>query len=104
MEDFGGFGDLLYPTTNGIFSSTGSFNFGSYDSPHADSLIRASVYGTNPSAVRAEAAFLTRDLPALFLPDSDSVVVWSRKLSGPPSSFASLTQASFTPEAWYFTK
>lgn len=104
MEDFGGFGDPLYPTTNGIFNSTGSFNFGGYRSATADALIQASVYGANASAVRAEAAFLTRDLPALFLPDSDVVVAWSKKLSGPPDSFSGLTQSAFNPEAWYFTK
>ena len=104
MEDFGGIGDPLYPTTNGIFNSTGSFNFGSYHSATADALIHASVYGAKPSAVNAEAAFLTRDLPALFLPDSDTVVAWSKKLSGPPDSFASLTQSAFNPEVWYFTK
>jgi len=104
MEDFGGIGLPLYPTTNGIFNSTGSFNFGSYASAKADALIHASVYGANPSAVSAEAAFLTRDLPALFLPDSDTVVAWSKKLSGSPDSFSGLTQSSFTPESWYFTK
>jgi peptide/nickel transport system substrate-binding protein len=104
MEDFGGIGLPLYPTTNGIFNSTGSFNFGSYHSAEADALIRASVYGANASAVSAEAAFLTRDLPALFLPDGDTVVAWSKKLSGAPNSFSGLTQSSFTPESWYFTK
>lgn len=104
MEDFGGIGLPLYPTTNGIFNSTGSFNFGSYHSAKADALIHASVYGGNQSAVSAEAAFLTRDLPALFLPDSDTVVAWSKKLSGDPDSFSGLTQSSFNPESWYFTK
>lgn len=104
MEDFGGIGLPLYPTTNGIFNSTGSFNFGSYRSAKADALIHASVYGANRSAVSAEAAFLTRDLPALFLPDSDTVVAWSKKLSGDPDSFSGLTQSSFNPESWYFIK
>ncbi|HEY2576024.1 MAG TPA: ABC transporter substrate-binding protein [Streptosporangiaceae bacterium] len=104
MEDFGGFGLLPYPTTNAIFTTTGSFNFGSYSSATADSLIRDSVYSSNRGAVKNEAAFLTRDLPALFLPNTDVVVAWQNKLSGPPSSFAGLTQYAFTPEAWYFTK
>jgi hypothetical protein len=31
------------------------------------------------------------------------VFAWKKTLSGPPDSFASLTQSSFTPELWYFT-
>jgi hypothetical protein len=40
------------------------------------------VYSSNPDAVKNEAAFLTRDLPALFLPNNDVVVAWrSRGIS-----------------------
>jgi hypothetical protein len=31
------------------------------------------------------------------------VYAWKKKLSGPPDSFASLTQFYLTPEAWYYT-
>ena len=46
----------------------------------------------DPAAVKAEAAFLTADQPALFQPNNDWVAVWKKNLSGPPDSFADLTQ------------
>ena len=103
MEDFGGFTDAAYPTTLGIFNGPGSLNEGTYSNPIADKLINASVSGGNPSAVKAEAAFLTANQPGLFQPNSDNVIVWKKNLSGPPASFANMTQLFLTPEYWYFT-
>jgi len=51
-----------------------------------------------------QAACLTAQQPALFQPTADSVYVWKKTLSGPPGSFASLTQFYLTPEFWYFTR
>ena len=104
MEDFGGFTDSTYPTTLSIFNGPGSLNEGSYDNPTADALINASVNSSNPTAVKDEAAFLTKDQPGLFQPNGDYVAVWKKTLSGAPSSFASLTQTFLNPEFWYFTK
>ena len=108
MEDFGGFTDSTYPTTLGVFNSTGSSNLGGYDSPEADKLIEASVNSSNPSAVKAEASYLTQQQPGLFQPNPVSpnaaVVVYQKTLSGPPASFENLTQDYLTPEFWYFTK
>ena len=53
--------------------------------------------------MKAEASFLTADQPGLFQPNQDKIVVWKNDLSGPPASFANLTQLSLTPEFWYFT-
>ena len=39
MEDFGGFSSNIYPTTNEVFNTKGSFNIGSYSDPKADQLI-----------------------------------------------------------------
>jgi len=103
-EDFGGFSTDLYPTTNTIFNTNGSFNIGDYSNPTADSLINTSVYGPNASAVKNEAAFIAENLPALFQPDSDHVYAWKTDLSGPQSSFWELPQFSVNPEQWYFTK
>jgi|HubBroStandDraft_1064217.scaffolds.fasta_scaffold31022_1 peptide/nickel transport system substrate-binding protein len=103
-EDFGGFSTDLYPTTNTIFNTGGSFNIGDYSNATADSLINTSVYGPNASAVKAEAAYLAENLPALFQPNSDHVYAWKNTLSGPQSSFWELTQFSANPEQWYFTK
>jgi peptide/nickel transport system substrate-binding protein len=103
MADFGGYIDSPYPTTLGIFNSTGTGNFGSYANPAADKLIAASVASGDPTAVKAEASFLTADQPGLFHPNNDWVAAWKKNLSGPPDSFADLTQWYLTPEYWYFT-
>ena len=103
MEDYGGDNDSAYPTTLGIFNSTGLFNAGSYGNPVADKLIAASVASGDPAAVKAEASFLTANQPVLFEPNPDWIAVWKKNLSGTPASFANLTQAYFTPEYWYFT-
>ena len=102
MADFGGFPNSPYPTTLGIFNSTGPENFGSYDDAVADRLIAASVTSGDPAAVKAEASFLTANQPGLFQPDSDQIAVWKNTLSGSPDSFADLTQFHLTPEYWYF--
>lgn len=104
MEDFGGFSIALYPTTNSIFNTGGTFNIGSYTDPKADALIHNSVFGANASAVKSEASYLAENLPALFQPNSDHVYAWKTNLSGPQSSFWELTQFSINPEQWYFTK
>jgi len=103
MADFGGYIESTYPTQLGVFNSTGGGNFGSYHNPVADKLIAASVASGAPAAVKAEASFLTADQPGLFQPTADWIAVWKTNLSGPPASFANLTQANLTPEYWYFT-
>ena len=103
MEDFGGFVDATYPSTLGVFNSSGAENEGDYSNTTANSLITASVTSDNPAAVKAEASFLTANQPGLFQPDSDFVVVWKKDLSGPQASFATLTQELLNPEYWYFT-
>jgi peptide/nickel transport system substrate-binding protein len=102
VENYGGFTEGPYPTTDTIFNTGGEDNEGDYSSPEADRLIHASRFGTNPNAVKAEAAFLTKDLPAIFLPNNDLIFAW-KGISGPPDSFANLSQFSFTPEYWYRT-
>jgi peptide/nickel transport system substrate-binding protein len=108
MEDFGGFTNSTYPTTLGVFNTTGSSNLGGYSDPKADQLIQASVTSSDPSAVKNEAAYLTQQQPGLFQPNPDSpnaaIVVWKKTLSGDPASFENLTQFDLTPEFWYFTK
>jgi len=104
MEDFGGFSIDDYPTMLGIFNTPAVFNIGGYSDPKADSLMNASVYSSNPTAVTNEASYLTAQQPSLFQPNEDRIAVWSNTLSGPPSSFQTLTQTYLTPELWYFTK
>lgn len=104
MMDFGGFSVNNYPTTNQIFNTTGSYNFGGYSDPKADQLISNSVFGTDPKAVSIEASYIAANLPAIFQPNQDLVFAWSGKLSGPAESFSNLTQYRLTPEYWYFVK
>lgn len=104
MENWGGLSITPYPTANSVFNTTGSTNVGSYSNPKADKLIQKSVFGSNPLAVKHEGAFLRKNLPVLWLPQPDSIWVWKKSLSGPPESFAALTQSSLIPEYWYYTK
>jgi peptide/nickel transport system substrate-binding protein len=104
MEDFGGFSISTYPTTDGIFNYPAGDNIGSYDDPQASKLILDSVTSSNPDAVKNEASYLTAQQPGLFQPNVDLIEVWKKDISGPPSSFASLTQYQLNPEYWYFTK
>jgi len=103
-EDFGGFTDSTYPTTFGVFNTPASSNLGGYSNPEADKLINASITSSNPSAVTAEASYLTTQQPGLFQANPDLVMVWKKTLSGPPAYFESLTQYQLNPEFWYFTK
>jgi peptide/nickel transport system substrate-binding protein len=103
MEDFGGWQNPVYPTTLGLFNGPGPLNAGSYNSATANSLIDGSLTSSDPAAVMAEASYLTENQPVLFLPAADKVAVWKKDLSGPPGSFAALTQYYLDPEYWYFT-
>lgn len=105
MEDFGGFSIATYPTMNGIFNSTGTYDIGLYSDPRADQLIKASTTSSDPNAVKAEAAYLTQQQPSLFQPNPDNIVAaWKKTISGPPASFESTTQYQLNPEFWYVKK
>jgi peptide/nickel transport system substrate-binding protein len=102
-EDFGGYVDSTYPTTQGIFNTGGAENEGTYSNPTANSLINSSVTSGNPVAVKAEASFLTLNQPGLFQPDNDWVSVWKTNLSAPEAIWAATTQYYIDAEYMYFT-
>jgi peptide/nickel transport system substrate-binding protein len=102
-EDFGGFFDSTYPTTQGIFDTNGAENEGSYSDSQANTLISNSVNDGNPSAVKSEASYLTIQQPGLFQPDIDTVVVWKNNISGPQDAFSTLTQYYIYSEEMFFT-
>ncbi|HXZ70277.1 MAG TPA: hypothetical protein VEH31_05305 [Streptosporangiaceae bacterium] len=78
---------------------------GSYSNPTADSLINASVSGSNPSAVMNEASFFTAQLPVVWQPARDHIWAWKTNISATdPNAFENLTQFAATPEFWYLTK
>ena len=104
LMDFGGFTNSTYPTTLGVFNSSGSSNLGGYADPKADALISASVKSSDPSAVKNEASYLTAQQPGLFQPNPDFISVWKKTVSGNPLMFESTTQYAVNPEQFYLTK
>jgi peptide/nickel transport system substrate-binding protein len=105
MEDFGGYTNSTYPTQNGVYNTGGSGQIGAYSNPTADSLINASVTGSNPNAVTAEASFFTTNLPVVWQPVLDYTWAWKSNISASdPAAIENLTQYTATPEFWYLNK
>jgi peptide/nickel transport system substrate-binding protein len=76
MEDFGGETNSTYPTQFGFLNTGGSAQIGDYSNPQADSLINASVAGSDPAAVTAEASYFTMQVPVLWQPVLDYSWAW----------------------------
>lgn len=104
MEDFGGFTDSTYPTTNEVFNTTGSFNIGGFANPELDAAIHNSEFSPDPNAVQKELGLVTKLQPGLFEPNEDRIYAFKSNISGPPAEFADATQEQYSPEYWYFTK
>ncbi|MHB8506715.1 MAG: ABC transporter substrate-binding protein, partial [Acidimicrobiales bacterium] len=104
IEDFGGYTNNLYPTTNGILNTGGPLNQGFYSNAEANALIHASVYGNNPKAVENEATFLGQNLPGLFFPNPDNIIAVKDTIGGTTASMLAQTQYVWTPQYWYITK
>ncbi len=105
INDFGGFSAADYPTTNNIFNTGGSFNFGGFNNSAINNAINNSVYGKNALAVKTEAALITKLQPVLFTPAADFIYAVSKSLSASnENALSSLTQFQGVPQDWYFTK
>jgi peptide/nickel transport system substrate-binding protein len=104
VENYSGFVDNPYPTQNNIFNTTGSYNSGSYSDPKMDSLIKASVFSSNPNAVTQEASAEGEALPALWGPNYDWIEAVNKKVGGTPGGLIALTQYSFFPQYLYIKK
>jgi peptide/nickel transport system substrate-binding protein len=102
MEDFGGFNDAYYPTTNGLFNSSGSFNQGGFSDPLVDKDVLGSAFSSSSSALTKELYLVTLEQPGLFQPEEDRVTAFKDTLGGPPASFEGSSQLQFSPEYWYF--
>lgn len=103
---FGGETANYYPTTFGLFNSTGSANIGGYSDSTADSLINATVSSSNPDAVSNEMSYLAKDLPVLFFPNPDwageaGLIAVNKAISGPSASFEEYSEYWLAPELWY---
>jgi peptide/nickel transport system substrate-binding protein len=104
MEDLGGASNSAYPTQFGFLNTGGSRQIGGYSDPQADSLIGASISGSNPSAVADEASFFTTALPVLWQPVIDQIWAWKTNISATnPTAIENLTQYDCTPQFWYIT-
>ena len=104
IENYGGFANAFYPTQNSIFNTGGSFNSGGYSDPTMDRLIKASVFGTNASAVTNEASYQAIALPVIWYPNYDIVYSVSNRIGGSPASYLILTQYGFWPQFWWVNK
>jgi peptide/nickel transport system substrate-binding protein len=105
MEDFGGETNSTYPTQFGFLNTGGSGQIGDYSNPQADSLIQASVTGSDPAAVTNEASYFTTQVPVLWQPVLDYTWAWKTNISATdPTAFENLTQYDNTPQFWYLTK
>jgi peptide/nickel transport system substrate-binding protein len=102
LEQFGYEPYSLDPSGAGIFNTDAVNNYGGYSSPKMDRLINATEYGSSSSAFFAYENFAAEQLPWLWLPNQDSVIVYRKNLAGvAPSSPFDFT---LNPEVWYYTK
>jgi peptide/nickel transport system substrate-binding protein len=104
MDDFGGFTDDIYPTTNELFNTTGSFNLGGFSNATVDQDILNSASSPNNNAVKIELKEVAKELPGLFQAEPDLVFAIKNTMSGPSSSFEALSQYQPEPNYWYFKK
>jgi peptide/nickel transport system substrate-binding protein len=104
MQSYGGFTLDLYPTTNELFNTGGSFNIGGFSNSTVNKDILNSANSLNPDALTTELAAVSKYQPGLFQPIEDEIWAFKNNLSGPPASFSSLSQLQPLPEYWYFTK
>jgi len=91
----------LYPAADGMFNSTGSGNVGGYASPEMDQLINDTEYGSQSSSFFAYEDYAATQLPWLWLPNQDEILVYRKTLQGvaPLNPFS----GGLNPEVWYYT-
>jgi peptide/nickel transport system substrate-binding protein len=90
----------LFPAGNGFFNTGGYNNMGGYSSPEMNQLINATEYGSSTQAFFTYEDYAARQLPWLWLPDSDYIFVYRSNLAGfaPMNPFSGSTN----PQVWYF--
>ena len=105
VNNYGGLFMDYYPTQDGVFNPGAGFNMGDYNDATANNLINASVFGTNPNAVKNEASYLTKSMPVFFMPDEDYLLAVNTKVvGGPADGWTALTQQQWYPQYWYLVK
>ncbi len=103
--DFGGFTGVEYPTTNEVFNTTGSFNFGGFSNSVINTAIRNSLYSLNDNAVKREAELVGKIMPGMFQPNPDLIYAFTKTMSATGDQYLdNLSQYTYNPEYWYFKK
>jgi peptide/nickel transport system substrate-binding protein len=92
----------LYPNGTGFFDTGGYNNAGGYSDPKMDKLVKATEYGSSAQAFTAYEDYAARQLPWLWLPLREGLLVYRTKLQGvvPLNPFSSAN----TFEDWAYTK
>jgi peptide/nickel transport system substrate-binding protein len=107
LEDWGGssYPPEIDPTGDFPFGKGSAGNQGSYYDPKTQGLIDATVSGSGSvAAYDAYENYVTAQLPDIWQPLNDNVIAYKSDLSGTDGGVDGLTQASFTPEDYYFIK
>jgi peptide/nickel transport system substrate-binding protein len=91
----------LFPAGAGFFNTGGYNNLGGYSSPEMNQLINATEYGSSTQAFFAYENYAARQLPWLWLPNSDYIFVYRSNIAG----FAPLNpfSGSNNTQDWYYT-
>ncbi|MEZ0095074.1 peptide ABC transporter substrate-binding protein [Streptacidiphilus sp. EB129] len=72
----------LYPNGTGFFDTGGSNNSGGYSDPKMDQLIKATEYGSSTQAFTDYEDYAAQQLPWLWLPLREGILVYRTKLQG----------------------
>ena len=101
LVDFGYDQYSLYPAGDGYFDTGGSGNEGGYSSPEMNRLIDATEYGSSTKVFFAYEDYAARQLPWLWLPNQESILVYKSNLQGvtPLNPFS----GGLNPEVWYYS-
>jgi peptide/nickel transport system substrate-binding protein len=91
----------LFPAGAGFFNTGGYNNLGGYSSPEMNQLINATEFGSSTQAFFNYEDYAARQLPWLWIPDSDYIFVYRSNLAG----FAPLNpfSGSNNTQDWYYT-
>jgi peptide/nickel transport system substrate-binding protein len=91
----------LFPAGAGFFNTGGYNNLGGYSSPEMNQLINATEYGSSTQAFFTYEDYAAKQLPWLWIPNSDYIFVYRSNLAG----FAPLNpfSGSNNPQDWYYT-
>jgi peptide/nickel transport system substrate-binding protein len=90
----------LYPTGLSLFNTGGFNNEGGYSNAEMDSLINATAYSSSNSVFLTYEDYAARQLPYLWLPNPDFLLVYKSNLHGyaPLNSFS----GGNNEEVWYY--